>query len=998
MSGASDRELEIFEAALKQAEEKREAFLGQACAGDAGLRARVAGLLAALSGAGEAGFLDHPTGGVTSGGPLPHESSVSPEEQPGAVIDRYTLVQHLGEGGFGTVYLAEQHEPIRREVALKIIKLGMDTRGVIARFEAERQALALMDHPGIARVYDAGATGSGRPYFVMELVRGEPITAFCDKRRLTVPDRLALFGQVCAAVQHAHQKGIVHRDIKPSNVLVTEQDGRPVPKVIDFGISKATQARATERTVFTEARQWIGTPAYMSPEQAGDRPDDVDTRSDVYSLGVLLYELLTGETPFDTTALLSAGYGEVQRIIREQTPPRPSVRLSTIGRALSVAALRRTEPSRLGATVRGELDWIVMKALEKDRARRYDTPGAMSADVLRYLRHEPIEASPPSAAYRARKFVRRHRVGLGIGTTFAVALGFGVAGTVVFAVRSAQAEKAAVAELARANEIKQLLTEMLTSISPDVALGRDSTLLRAVLDQTAARVRDGQIADDSVRSEIEATLARVYTRIGAPGVALPFARSAYDTRLGLSDAGDPLTIEARAVLAETLDESGDLASAAPLLEQNAALLAKALGADHRSALEARRNLAVLRMKADETNEQSLSDARDLLAEHRRVLGEDADATLALVHSISANLTNKGRMAEADELLLPAMQHMREKHGAEHPRFILMLNSHGVNLVMLGRFAEAEPAVREAIDLARRIFGDRHPSLQTMMGNLSYLLLRQGKTEEGLVVSREVAALQANLLGPEHPTTLAANINLSALLAGTRRYEEAADLLGRLLPVCQRVFGTEHAHTLRATNNLGGTLVELGRLDEARPLLESTYELKLRLQGNDHPDTLRTMMNLAALRDRMGEPENACVLYEAVYATRARDLLPTDPDRLRAGVHLARSLLDTGRAEKALRVIEAEAPGARQAWSERPIDLAGALIALGRAQLENGRTPDAVGPLADALDLGLGKGGESGELSLQAARLLVRAYAELHEADPTRGYDEQMRRFQSLIEP
>ncbi|MCL4221909.1 MAG: serine/threonine-protein kinase [Phycisphaerales bacterium] len=998
MNRASDREVEIFEAALDLAEEDREAFLHQACAGDADLRSRVASLLDALSGAGEAGFLDHPTGGLTSTDPPPDDAGGSPEEQPGAVIDRYTLVRRLGQGGFGTVYMAEQHQPIRREVALKIIKLGMDTRRVIARFEAERQALARMDHPGIARVYDAGATRSGRPYFVMELVRGEPITTFCDRRRLTVPERLDLFRRVCAAVQHAHQKGIIHRDIKPSNVLVAEQDGQPVPKVIDFGIAKATQARETEKTVLTEARQWIGTPAYMSPEQASDRPDDVDTRCDVYSLGVLLYELLTGETPFDTTVLLSAGYGELQRIIREQTPPRPSARLSTLGKASSVAALRRTEPTRLGATVRGELDWIVMKALEKDRARRYDTPGALSADVLRFLRHEPIEASPPSAAYRARKFVRRHRVGLGIGAAFALVLAFGIAGTVAFAVRSTRAEKAAVAELSRANEIKQLLTEMLTSISPDVALGRDTTLLRSVLDATAARVRDSQVADDSVRSELEATLARAYTRIGMPSVALPFARSAYDTRLALSGEGDPLTIEARAVLAETLDESGDLPSAARLLEQNVALLTDHLGANHRSTLEARRSLAVLRMKADETSEQALSDARDLLAEHRRTFGNDDENTLALVHSISANLTDKGRVAEADELLVPAMQLMREKYGNHNPRFILMLNSHGVNLVMLGRFAEAEPAVREAIDLARRIFGERHPSLQTMMGNLSYLLLRQGRTEDGLVVARDVASLQANLLGPEHPSTLAANINLSALLASTKRYEEAAELLGNLLPLCQRVLGSEHAHALRAMNNLGGVLVELGRLGEARPLLESTYELKLRLQGRDHPDTLRTMMNLAALRDRMGEPENACELYETVYAARARDLLPTDPDRLRAGVNLARSLLDSGRAEDALRVIEVEEPGARQAWAGRPIDLAGVLIALGRARLENGQAADALGPLTEAFALGCSEDGQPGDLSLQAARLLVRAYSQLHEVDPSAGHDEAARRFRSILDP
>jgi hypothetical protein len=328
--------------------------------------------------------------------------------------------------------MAEQEEPVRRRVALKIIKLGMDTREVVARFDAERQALAMMDHPNIASVFDGGATDTGRPYFVMELVKGVPITEYCDANQLSTRERLELFMQVCHAVQHAHQKGVIHRDLKPSNILVTVKDDQPVPKVIDFGVAKATQARLTQKTLFTRFQQWIGTPAYMSPEQAGLGSLDVDTRSDIYSLGVLLYELLTGRTPFDTQKLLAAGYDAVMQTIREEDPPTPSARLSTLAKEelSAVAARRGAEPAKLGRLVRGDLDWIVMKALEKDRARRYETANAFARDVAAYLAHEPVSAAAPSAAYRARRFIGRNRLVVGFSTALALTL---VSGTIISA-------------------------------------------------------------------------------------------------------------------------------------------------------------------------------------------------------------------------------------------------------------------------------------------------------------------------------------------------------------------------------------------------------------------------------------------------------------------------------------------------------------------------------------------------------------------------------------
>ena len=393
-----DRAKQVFNDALEKTGLARDKFVADSCADDPELRAQVLALLKAHDDA--SGFLA--TSAATT--------SAVPPEAPGTRVGPYKLLQVIGEGGFGVVYMAEQEQPLRRRVALKIIKLGMDTREVIARFEAERQALAMMDHPNIARVFDAGATESGRPYFVMELVQGVSITTYCDGNRINTRERLQLFTDTCRAVHHAHEKGLIHRDIKPSNVLVTLHDGKPVPKIIDFGVAKATNQRLTEKTLFTAYGQFVGTPAYMSPEQAEMSGLEVDRRSDIYSLGVLLYELLTGTTPFDAEALRARGFLEVLRIIREEDPPTPSARLSTLGDKLAeVAGRRDVDPAALSKLVRGDLDWIVMKALDKDRRRRYGSASELSDEVARYFRHEPVIARPPSAAYRLRKFVKRRQ-------------------------------------------------------------------------------------------------------------------------------------------------------------------------------------------------------------------------------------------------------------------------------------------------------------------------------------------------------------------------------------------------------------------------------------------------------------------------------------------------------------------------------------------------------------------------------------------------------------
>jgi serine/threonine protein kinase/tetratricopeptide (TPR) repeat protein len=797
----------IFELAIAASAEDREAILEFECRGDSALKERIRAMLA---GAEDEQFLAEPTLDAAPTTDISPDAeanrraadmAASLRERPGTRIGPYKLLQLIGEGGFGSVFLAEQEKPVARKVAFKIIKLGMDTRQVIARFEAERQALAMMDHPNIARVLDAGATDTGRPYFVMDLVKGDPIAEYCDKHNLGIEARLDLFAQVCLAVQHAHTKGIIHRDIKPSNVLVATVDGRPLAKVIDFGIAKATASKLTEKTLFTEHRQLIGTPEYMSPEQA-EGSLDIDTRTDVYSLGVLLYELLTGTTPFDSRGLRSAAFAEIQRIIREVDPPKPSTRLSQATQTIaSVAARRQTEPRKLNAVVRGDLDWIVMKALEKDRSRRYETANGFAMDIRRYLSGEAVVAAPPSSVYRVRKFVARHRGPVLAGSMVAIALVLGVVGTTVGLIDANR--QRTVAELATKGESEQrrlaetrlgeaeatvaFLDDMLGAVDPG-AQGKDVTV-RAVLDE-AAKALSKKFSDRPlVAARLHGTIGRTYIGLGVYPSAESHVRDALAMRQTLLGAEHADTCRALNELGAFLIKSGEHAEAERMLKQAIVDHARIFGKSHQITLQSMDNLATLYALQMRPKEASLL-VSEVLRERTATLGKEDILTLASMNTL----------ATLD--------------------------------VDLQEFDESERLFNEAIAVQDRVAGPEHPTTLDLRTNLAWMYysaamaeeqshpeLKAPRLEKARELGERTVEAKTRVLGPDHQDTLSSISNLASVHRALKNHVRADELSMRDLEACVRVLGENHPDTITSLANIGNSYRQRGMNAEALPYLE-----------------------------------------------------------------------------------------------------------------------------------------------------------------------------------
>jgi serine/threonine protein kinase/tetratricopeptide (TPR) repeat protein len=733
--------------------------------------------------------------------PLPYGFERSPER-----IGAYKILEIIGEGGMGTVYLAEQTEPVHRKVALKVIKLGMDTKEVVGRFEAERQALALMDHPNIAKVLDAGVTPEGRPFFAMEHVPGVPITEYCNRHRLNNEERLRLLIPVCQAIQHAHQKAIIHRDLKPSNILVSTQEDTPVPKVIDFGVAKATGHKLTERTVFTEQGRLIGTPEYMSPEQAEMTGLNVDTRTDIYSLGVLLYELLTGELPFDSQALRKEGLEGIQHKIRHEEPLRPSTRVSMLGdKATTAAVSRRTVPGLLSKQIRGELDWITMRAMEKDRTRRYQSASELGADICRYLSHEPVLAGPPSTTYRLRKFVRRNRVGVGFAGMI-VAMLLALAGTMtVQARRIAKERDRANVEAERAREVSDFLVDLFEVSDPGEARGNAITA-REILDRGADKVQRGLQDQPLSRARMMDTMGKVYQNLGLYG------------------------------------ESENL------LEQAIVVRKKELGESHPEVAESHARLGYLRGMQGRFQE-SVALIEDALAIQMEIRGPDHLETAWSQYYLGNVLWSWGKQEQSRRLLRQAMEVFEKELGPDDIAVGWCLNDLAGTYYFEGDYRKALPLMERSIEIKRVALPPDHFDLAAGLGNLGYLMIYLGDYEGARPLLEQALLMQEHLVGVNHPKYAVVLHSLGELLRRTGDYSAAREKLEQSLAIAEASLEGIHPNTVECIYSLALLARETGQYAAADSLYRRCLKAQEELYGKSSEETLRCLEGYASfLRD------------------------------------------------------------------------------------------------------------------------------------------------------
>jgi serine/threonine protein kinase len=707
----------ILEEALRLAPERRQAYLNFACGTDRELRAEVESLIASHEEAGSQ-FL-----AVAAPDLLLATVQNSPTTPASQVIGRYRLLEELGRGGMGQVWLAEQTAPMKRQVALKLIKGGMFDSSALQRFQSERQSLAIMDHPSIAKVFDAGATPEGQPYFVMEYVPGVPITDYCDKKKLKIPERLELFIQLCEGVQHAHQKAIIHRDLKPANILVVEVDGKPLPRIIDFGLAKGVTPEVLGEAQFTIAGSFLGTPGYMSPEQAEPNVQDVDTRTDVYSLGAVLYVLLSGSLPFETEKRQNQPLHEVLRQLRDEDPPRPSTKVGTRRDSIkNTSDARGAEPKHLVSLLRGDLDWITMKALERDRTRRYATPSELAADIRRYLRHEPVQARPASLSYRVRKYVRRHRIGVAVaGTLVAVLVAFAV-------VQSVQLRRIT-RERDRADRIAQFMTGIFKVSDPMERVGNTVTA-REVLDKASKDIDAGLSKDPELQARMMHVMGTAYKNLGLQSQAQSlFERS---IKVGSAALGpeNPETLRTMNDLSWTLFQQGHLAEAEHLQRKVLEIQRRVLGPEHLDTLGTMGQLAST--LCDEGNcAEAVKLDREVLEKKKRLLGPEAFDTLVTMDNLSTELSIEGRLEEAEKLEQKTLEIQLRVFGLENLGTISsMINLASIRREM-GRYEDAEKLFRQTLDLEGRVLGPDQPETAETRYDLACLLARRGQVEEAL---------------------------------------------------------------------------------------------------------------------------------------------------------------------------------------------------------------------------------------------------------------------------
>ncbi len=944
----------LFELAVNVLEPERAALLDRECAGNPELRARIESLLRADGGThafdskGATGTFG-PSGASTGS----FHSTVGEAGQ--VIAGKYTLLEVVGEGGMGSVWRAKQTEPVKRHVAVKLIKAGMDSKAVLARFEAERQALAMMDHPNIAKILDGGLH-ENRPYFVMELVKGTPITEFCDKLKLTPQQRLELFVPVCQAIQHAHQKGIIHRDIKPSNVLIALYDDKAVPKVIDFGVAKATGGALTESTIDTGFGGVVGTPQYMSPEQATFNNLDIDTRSDVYSLGVLLYELLAGSPPFAKKELEKRGLLEILRVVREEEPPRPSTKLSTADALPSLSASRSTEPKKLTGLLRNELDWIVMKALEKDRSRRYETANGFAADVNRYLAGEAVLAHPPSTAYRVKKFVRRHKGQVIAASLILFALLAGIAGTTVglFEAKKqegiarteakakddalqAEAEERknadaakveAQAKAAEANAVVQFLEDKVFAAARPKnqagGLGKDVTLRDAIAASLPALTKS--FADQAlVEARLRMTLGRTFSYLGdnkAAAEQCERARAIFTERHG---PDHPDTLLSMNDLASSFFILGRHDDAIKLREEVLAARRRILPPDHPDTLASMGDLAILYYIRGRYAD-AIKLQEEVLAARRRVFLPDHADTLASMSLLALSYAALGRHPDAlklrEEVLaaqrraLPPGRHADDLELIEetlatqkrllppdHPDTLATMNVLALSYENLGRHADALKLYEETLAAQRRTFLPDHPGTLWSMTFLAGAYTKLGRHADALKLYEELRAVSKRVHTPDNPIALMSMQNLAGAYAKLGRHADALKLYEEILAVRKLVHPPDHTLTLMSVHFLAEAYVKLGRHADALKLIEETLADSKRVLPPDHPNTLMSVQFLAETYVKLGRHADALKSYLEILAANKRVFGPDHPDTLASMRAVAASLFKLNRGAEAILVID-----------------------------------------------------------------------------------------------
>jgi serine/threonine protein kinase len=819
------------------------------------------------------------------------------------VADRFKIRERLGAGGMGQVYVADQLEPVKRRVALKVIKAGMDSAQILARFAQERQTLALMTHPNIARIYDGGLTRLGRPYFVMELVEGLPLTKYCDNARLDVRERLALFIPICQAVQHAHQKGIVHRDLKPSNILVGLDDGKPVPKIIDFGVAKALNRGVGEESIYTSRDALVGTLEYMAPEQARLTDLDIDTRADIYSLGVVLYELLCGSLPFSRRDQLKGGLDEIIRIIREVEPRKPSTRLTEGRNSGWVAAHRQLDLPRLQSVLKGDLDWVVMKCLEKERDRRYASAAGLAADLQRYLHKEPVLAAPPSARYRLKKFIQRHWGEVALAAAALVVLLAAMTAATVGWLRAQEAEKLARHEAERARQaekaardeagralraerlardeaaVHQALTafiqqDLFDAVDPGerakLGLPLDSAVqLRTLVDRAAERLDQGRFGEQPLlEAALRYTLAKAYMSIGLFEPALKHAERSATLRLEKLGEQHQLYVEALVLIGSIHHDDGKVDQAQSTLQRALALRQSAKGGLGPEVVDIRFLLAsVLRAKGQYAEAETM--LREVALARERILGRDNERTLETRRVLGDVLLKQGRLDEAEALLTSTLKACRSALGKDHPCTLATLNTLGGVYFSTARVELAMPLYRELVESGELVYGSDHPMVAVFKNNLATCYSRQGDYERALPILQAIEPIFARI-GKDHFLTLTMNRNLARAYAKTGETNKALRVYEEIVPRYVELFTKEHPESWKVQFEMAEACAESNQPGRAVELLEPLLLVQRSTKPYDDRAVGSTAICLAKHLATLNQTKRAITILTEVAAEMPQD--------------------------------------------------------------------------------------------------------------------------------